>query len=133
MTPSLAFADVTCPIAIEVTQRLAAPQDGWTEGVDAVLPTELASLAVFDGRPEERAQLIHDDEQATSETSTIGWDLPPNPRGYWITCQYANTTVTLTRALPQSATRCEVVFDLNVRFGPGSPVVLSMSCGPSAE
>lgn len=106
MAPLPALAHVACPMAVEVSQGLVAPVAGWVEGVDSVLPTELAGLAVFDGRPEERAQLKYDDERRTAETLTQTWDLPANPRGYWITCRYANTKVTLTRQLPGTVTRC---------------------------
>jgi hypothetical protein len=128
--PAPALAGVVCPMKIDVTQQLAAAQADWKEGA-AKLPTELSGLAVYDGPPEELAQLIHDDEKETDKTWTISWDLPTNPRGYWITCEYANTTVTLTRKLPDTVTRCEVVHDRNVSFGGGKLVVQSMDCGPA--
>jgi hypothetical protein len=90
-----------------------------------------SGLAVYDGPPEELAQLIYDNEKETDKTWTVSWDLPKNPRGYWITCEYANTTVTLTRKLPDTVTRCEVVHDRNVSFGGGKLVVQSMDCEPA--
>jgi hypothetical protein len=130
LAPSLGWAGTSCPRAISVTQKLAAPQEGWTETSDEVLPTELAGLDVFDGPPEERVQLIHDDERDDADVTTLSWDLPANPRGYWITCRYAHTKVTLTRRLPDTVRGCRVVFDKNVSFAPGMPVVRSMDCGP---
>jgi hypothetical protein len=128
--PVPALAGIVCPAKIEVTQVLTASQADWKAGA-AQLPTELAGLAVYDGPPEELAQLIHDNEKETDKTWTISWELPKNPRGYWITCEYANTTVTLTRKLPETVTRCEVVHDRNVSFGGGKLVVQSMDCGPA--
>ncbi len=122
---------VTCPAKVSVEQELIDKPADWAEAVDS-LPTELAGLAVFDGPPAERVQLVQDDDIEADKTWTSVWNLPANPRGYWITCQYANTTVTLSRALPPSATRCEIVRDRMVRFGSGQPVVTSMICSAAA-
>jgi len=48
LAPASAFADVGCPQAVTVTQALAAPQSGWTAGLDK-LPAEAAGVSVFDG------------------------------------------------------------------------------------
>ncbi len=128
--PATARGGVSCPMTIAVTQQLAAPASGWTETSDEVLPTDLAGLGVFDGPPEERVQLVHDDERQASDSITLTWNLPANPRGHWIVCRYANTKVTLTRRLPDTATGCRIVFDRHVGFAPGMPVVQSMDCGP---
>jgi hypothetical protein len=121
-------AEVVCPFEIEVVQALREPQNEWAEGAES-WPSELVNLAVFDGPPEELVQLIHDEETEQGDTATIAWDLLPNEeRGYWITCHYANTLVTLTRALPMSVTRCEVEFETQIRYADGRRVVRSMSC-----
>jgi hypothetical protein len=121
-------SEVVCPFEIEVVQALREPQNEWAEGAEP-WPSELVNLAVFDGPPEELVQLIHDEETEEGETATIAWDLLPNEeRGYWITCHYANTLVTLTRALPMSVTRCEVVFETQIRYADGRRVVRSMRC-----
>jgi hypothetical protein len=121
-------AEVVCPFEIDVAQALREPQNEWAEGAEP-WPTELVNLAVFDGPPEELVQLIHDEETAEGDTVTIAWELAPdNARGYWITCHYANTLVTLTRALPMASSRCEVVFETQIRYADGRRVVRSMSC-----
>ncbi|MDZ4737538.1 MAG: STY0301 family protein [Rhodospirillaceae bacterium] len=121
-------AEVTCPAEIEVVQELREPQTEWAEGAEP-WPSELVNLAVFDGPPEELFQLIHDEESEDGDTAMIAWDLVANEgRGYWITCHYANTLVTLTRALPMSVARCEVVFETQMRYADGREVVRSMRC-----
>ncbi|MEX2201207.1 MAG: STY0301 family protein [Dongiaceae bacterium] len=129
--PEQGYADgseVVCPFEIEVVQALREPQNEWAEGAEP-WPSELVNLAVFDGPPEELVQLIHDEESEDGDTATIAWDLFPNEeRGFWITCHYANTLVTLTRALPMSVTRCEVVFETQIRYADGRRVVRSMRC-----
>ena len=125
ITPAL--ADVSCPMSISVTQNLAAPATGWTEGREN-LPTELAGVTVFDGPPEELASLVPDGDSEDGNTTEF-WTLDANPRGYWITCHYSSTTVTLTQRLPETATRRDVVREKETSFI-GGQVVRSMTCGP---
>jgi len=124
----VAAADTVCPFEIAVTQNLAGSVEGWTAGADP-WPTELANLSVFDGPPEELADLIYDDEIEDAETWTTIWELwTDNPRGFWIRCRYANTLVTIERKLPTETTRCEVVFEKLMSYADGRPVVRSMRC-----
>jgi hypothetical protein len=125
-----ALADVGCPMTIEVSQSLAAPQEGWTDGADK-LPTELAGISVFDGPPEELADLIPDDGTGSGDSRSDIWNLPKIERGYWLTCRYSSTTVTLTRQLPATVTRCEAVYAKDMTFIGGAPVVRSVTCGPT--
>jgi hypothetical protein len=129
--PTAVLADVGCPMKIEVSQSLAAPQDGWTGGQDK-LPTELAGISVFDGPPEQLADLVPDDGTETGDSRSDVWNLPKNERGYWLTCRYSSTTVTLTRQLPATVTRCEAVYEKQQSFIGGAPVVRSVACGPAA-
>ena len=126
-TPAL--ADVGCPMSISVTQNLTAPVANWAEGTEA-LPTELSGLTVFDGPPEELASLVPDGDSEDDKTTTAFWTLAPNPRGYWITCHYSSTTVTLTRRLPESATSCAIVSEKEISFIGGQKAVRSMTCSP---
>ena len=127
--PTAVLADVGCPMKIEVSQSLAAPQDGWTGGQDK-LPTELAGISVFDGPPEQLADLVPDDGKETGDSRSDVWNLPKSERGYWLTCRYSSTTVTLTRPLPAAVTRCEAVYEKELHFIGGAPVVRSVACGP---
>lgn len=124
-----ALADVSCPISISVSQSLAAPVTGWTEGTES-LPTELSGVTVFDGPPEELASLVPDSDSEDDKTTTEFWTLATNPRGYWITCHYSSTAVTLTQRLPDSATGCEVVREREIAFIGGQKVVRRVTCGP---
>ena len=128
--PATAYADVSCPMAIEVEEKLVAPQPGWTEGQSG-LPTELAGISVFDGPPEELAELVPDDGAHAGDMRSDIWNLPRNDRGYWLTCRYSSTTVTLTRQLPATVTRCEAVYEKGIHFVGGDPVVRSTACGPA--
>jgi hypothetical protein len=126
-----ALADVGCPMKVEVSQSLAVSQEGWTSGQDK-LPTELAGISVFDGPPEQLADLVPDDGAESGDSRSDVWNLPTNERGYWLTCGYSSTTVTLTRQLPATVTRCEAVYEKQLSFIGGAPVVRSVACGPAA-
>jgi len=127
--PSAVLADVGCPMKVEVKQTLATPQSGWTAGLDK-LPTEAAGISVFDGPPEELADLVPDDSKDAADTRTDVWNLAKSDRGYWLVCHYASTTVTLARQLPATVTRCEAVFEKQQSFAGGAPVMRSSKCGP---
>jgi hypothetical protein len=128
--PGSARADVSCPMKIEVEEKLAAPQSGWTEGQSG-LPTELAGISVFDGPPEELAELVPDDGTDAADARTDIWNLPKSDRSYWLICRYSSTTVTLTRQLPASVTRCQAVYEKEIHFAGGDPLVRSTACGPA--
>jgi len=102
--PSVVLADVGCPMKVEVRQALAAPPSGWTAGLDK-LPTEVAGVSVFEGPPEEMADLIPDDGKDAADTRSDIWNLPQSDRGYWLVCHYSNTTVILSRQPPSPAAR----------------------------
>ncbi len=129
LAPASAFADVGCPQAVVTTQALAAPQAGWTAGLDK-LPTEVAGVSVFEGPPEEMADLVPDDGKDTADTRSDIWNLPQSDRGYWLVCHYSSTTVILSRQLPATVTRCEAVYEKQQTFAGGAPVVRSVKCGP---
>ena len=113
---------------VETKQALAAPQSGWTAGLSE-LPTEAVGVSVFDGPPEEMADLVPESKDGADTRSDI-WDLSQNDRGYWLVCRYANTTVTLIRQLPATVTRCEAVYEKEQRFADGAPVLRMSRCGP---
>ena len=127
--PSAVLADVGCPMKVEVKQALAAPPSGWIAGFDK-LPTEAAGASVFEGPPEELADLVPDDSKDGADTRSDIWNLPHSDRGYWLVCRYSNTTVILSRQLPAIVTRCEAVYEKQQTFAGGAPIVRSVKCGP---
>ncbi len=131
LAPTLALADVGCPQAVTVTQALAMPQSGWTAGLDK-LPTEVAGVSVFEGPPEEMADLVPDDGKDAADTRSDIWNLPQSDRGYWLICRYSNTTVILSRQLPATVTRCEAVYEKQQTFAGGAPVVRLVKCSPGS-
>jgi hypothetical protein len=124
----LAWAESACPQTIAVEQRASAPAPDWTvtySGYD----TAVAGVTIFDGPPAEQASLVPDNEKTVGDDVIQTWQLAKSARGYWLQCNYANTTAQIARRLEASITRCDVVLDHNMRFGGGGGyVVKSVNC-----
>jgi len=128
VAPHLACAQQTCPPTLKVEQKAVSPGADWSvtySGYD----TALAGVTVFDGPPANQASLAPDREHMTHDAVFQTWKLAKNATGYWLECEYANTTAQISRRLPPSVSRCDVVYERNVRSGgEGRRVVKSLSC-----
>jgi hypothetical protein len=122
-----ARAESACPATIAVEQRGSAPAPDWTVTYSGY-QTAVAGVTIFDGPPSEQASLVPDSEKPSGDNLIQIWQLPKSDRGYWIQCNYANTTAQISRPLPASVSRCDVVYDHNVRFAGGGNVVKSVNC-----
>ncbi len=128
LAPNLACAEATCPPTLAVEQKASAPSTDWTVSSSGY-NTALAGVTIFDGPPANQASLLPDDEQTTSDMVFQTWKLGKNDAGYWLECDYANTTAQIYERLPASVSRCEVSYERNVRFGgEGRRVVKSVRC-----
>jgi hypothetical protein len=126
--PHLACAEATCPPTLAVEQKASAPGADWTVTYSGY-NTAIAGVTIFDGPPASQASLLPDGEQMTGDTVFQTWKLAKSDNGYWLECDYANTTAQIYRRLPASVTRCDVTYERNVRFGgEGRRVVKSVSC-----
>jgi len=126
--PRRACAQATCPPELAVEQKAVAPESGWTVTYSPY-QTAIAGVTIFDGPPSEQASLVPDNQKTTADTVIQTWQLAGSGRGYWLQCEYANTTAQLYRGLPASVTRCEVSYARNLHFGgAGRPVVKSVNC-----
>ncbi len=124
----LACADATCPPTLAVEQKASAPSADWTVSSSGY-NTALAGVTIFDGPPANQASLLPDDERTSSDTVFQTWKLGKNDAGYWLECDYANTTAQIYQRLPASVSRCDVTYERNVRFGgEGRRVVKSVRC-----
>ncbi|HXN11764.1 MAG TPA: STY0301 family protein [Candidatus Acidoferrales bacterium] len=125
--PRLARAESYCPVEVVVAQRADAPGPDWTVSYSGY-ETAVAGVTIFDGPPAEQASLVPDNQKAVGDDIIQTWQLPNSSRGYWLQCNYANTTAQLARRLPASIRRCDVVYDHNLRFGGGGNAVKSVNC-----
>lgn len=102
-----------CPATIETRQQLLGTTQGW----QAVTRNELGeqhqplrhrleNLSLFDGDPDERAQLKPDN----GDSHAIHyWSLDRhNPRPFYLVCHYQETAITLQQALPAGLGYCRV-------------------------
>ncbi|HEH9427268.1 TPA: hypothetical protein SIA29_002176 [Aeromonas sobria] len=102
-----------CPPAIEVSQQLLAPQQGWqavTRNASGEqrnsLSLRLDNLALFDGDPAELAQLKPDN--GDSDEIHYWSQLDSSLRPLYLVCRYQNSAITLQQALPRGISYCRV-------------------------
>lgn len=117
----------TCPQKIEVEQRVTSIPDGW-DAAQAITTAPFASVTFFDGPPAERAALKYDSEDRQKRDRIALWNLPPNGRGYWISCAYENTTAVVSRRLPENIRSCTVTYDRKKRGAASLPAIKDISC-----
>lgn len=122
-----ARAESACPATISVEQRGSAPASDWTVSYSGY-QTAVAGVTIFEGPPSEQASLVPDSEKPSGDNLIQIWQLPKSDRGYWLQCNYANTTAQISRRLPASVSRCDVVYDHNMHFAGGGNVVKSVNC-----
>jgi hypothetical protein len=128
LPPHLARAEATCPPTLAVEQKASAPSTEWTISSSGY-NTALAGVTIFDGPPANQASLMPDNEQMSADTVFQTWKLGKNDAGYWLECDYANTTAQIYKRLPANVSRCDVTYERNVRFGgEGRRVVKSVRC-----
>jgi hypothetical protein len=120
--------EVRCPAAIDLKRaELAKEVAGWRP----VLETgrhEVTNVTVYDGPIEEKASLVPDGERKAGKRVQEFWKLDAkNPRGYWLQCHYAATTMSLVKAVPKGATSCTVTVDPGVKLE-GMAVIETVVC-----
>ncbi|HDX8644244.1 STY0301 family protein [Aeromonas dhakensis] len=102
-----------CPATIETRQQLLGTAQGWHTVTRNELGEQhqplrhrLENLALFDGDPDERAQLKPDN----GDSHAIHyWSLDRhNPRPFYLVCHYRETAITLQQALPAGLGYCRV-------------------------
>jgi hypothetical protein len=122
-----AMAESACPPKISVEQRASAPGADWTVSYSGY-ESAVQGVTIFEGPPAEQASLVPDSEKTVGDNLIQVWRLAGSDRGYWLQCNYANTTAQISRRLPASIARCDVVYDHNLRFANGANVVKSVNC-----
>ena len=117
----------TCPLKVEVEERLTALPESW-DGGQSTATAALASITFFRGPPSEKAPLKPDSEERQNRDRVAFWNLPPGGRGYWITCSYANTSVTISRRLPENIRSCAVTYERRKPGAGGQAPVKHILC-----
>lgn len=125
--PHPAQAESACPKTIAVAQNATAPAPDWSVSYSGY-DTAVQGVTIFDGPPAQQASLVPDNEKTVGDDVIQTWQLAKSDRGYWLQCNYANTTAQISRRLPTGVDRCEVVYDHNMHFAGGGFVVKSVNC-----
>lgn len=120
-------ASNACPQKIEVEQRVGVVPEGW-DAAQTTVTVALAAVTFFDGPPSEKASLKFDSEDLQKRNRVAFWNLPPNVRGYWISCGYQNTTAVISRRLPENIRSCAVTYDRRKRGAAGLQAIKDISC-----
>lgn len=123
---SPAFAESLCPLSIQVEQSLKTTPEGWDAGQNGYV-ADLSCVTVFSGPPAEQAYLVPSGKDEKDLQDNEIWPLTPDEHGYWIPCNYAHTTVVISKKLPTTFKECEVKYQSNVYIA-GSRVPESVQC-----
>lgn len=122
--PATAVVDA-CPKELVVNQSVATDVPGWTS-VNRRESYPFARIAFYSGPPADDKRVVPAWENRTTTGLHDGWRLPKQPAGYWVQCQYANTTAVVARKLDDAITFCRADYD--PRFA--TLVVKRWSCLP---
>lgn len=124
-TPAL--GQIACPIDLTVEQRAAAPSGEWTVTTTGHRPL-LAAVTLYEGPPEKHAAVKPAREQTLKDETTRVWELPAGRDTYWLSCEYTNTNLVISRPLPKDIRRCESVENRATAFADGRPPIRSVAC-----
>lgn len=103
---------LSCPDQIKTEQKAKTPPAGWetSNTWSDLLPDNghaLNGVGFYSGPPNEGALLAPDQTKTRGKKFTSTWYLPPVKEKYWFACTYDQTTVVLTKQLPDRPLRCE--------------------------
>lgn len=120
MIIALALASATslaCPGALVVHQDRSFAAPGWSIGMMAGHRRPrpgghpLSGVSLSDGPPAEQAFLAPDASERAGGRLVNRWSLAPQPRGYWLTCEYDSAGAYLNQRLPDEIGQCRVRYD----------------------
>src|SRR5690242_7765590 len=87
----------SCPPSLRVAQHaLESPAD-WT-AVDDQSAHPFVNVRLSEGEPAKQVFLA----PSRGKGAAQAWDFEPSASGYWLSCTYAETSVTVTRKLPDA-------------------------------
>jgi hypothetical protein len=99
-----------CPPQIHTNQSVSGKTpDGWSAARETRYPQSLKAIDVFDGLPQEHADLVPDDEQNQDPSKAIWTFEKKKENSIWFACAYSGTDVLLTKELPRDITQCRPI------------------------
>jgi len=89
--------------SLEDSNRQTAPARG--------VSMKLTGMSLYSGHPRERASLVPDDDRSIKGTGRLAsWKFQGE---HWVGCNYANSLNMLIRPLPDTATACEMHYQVS--------------------
>ncbi len=99
-----------CPSELTVLQSIVQDVSGWKMyGSHRRHP--FVNLSFSEGIPNESYILVPDEEKRKGSRLIARWELLKSTEGYWVLCEYADTSATVARKLPEDVAYCEVEYD----------------------
>lgn len=103
---------LSCPAEIMTDQQVKATPAGWEASVDssALSPQQghrLYSVSFYSGAPKDEAMLAPDQTKMQGKKFTSSWELRSAEKKHWFACSYHQTTLILSKQLPDQPMRCE--------------------------
>lgn len=108
--PALA-AGISCPESVETKQELTASYGKWQPSLARKMPHYLTGYDLYDGPPEQLAQLKPD--TADTNSTYTEWTFDPTARqNLFVACTYSGTYYLLIQKLPlEKLSRCRFEYD----------------------
>ena len=116
-------APLACPPNLAVAQHAADPPAGF-QAFEIDKRHVWINAQLSDGPPDEQAWLAPDSTKKSPKAFTNTWTLYASPRGTWLSCVYGDTSVMLSRRLPEGLKVCEIRYDA----GMSPPMATAIDC-----
>jgi hypothetical protein len=115
-----------CPAEIRTGQELKSDAKDWDVFIDTANERHpLSGVSYYDGPPRELAQLAPD----RSDKRGDSWTFPAREKGrsIWQVCRYSDTSIQLSRKIPDRIKTCRVSFQKGVTVD-GRPAPAAVVC-----
>ena len=109
----------SCPPNLRVAQHAVDSPADWTV-VDDQSAHPFVNVRFSEGEPAKQVFLA----PSRGKGATQVWDFDASASGYWLSCSYAETSVMVTRKLPDTVKSCAVEYDKAF----ADPVVKRLRC-----
>ncbi len=119
--------EIICPEQILVQQTIEQAIPGW-QAFGTHKSHHFRNISFYEGSPDKQYLLAPDSERKIKGKLIAQWPLPASEEGYWVSCEYTQTSATVAKKLPEGVNFCEVEYDENDT----QPVVKKWRCGTRA-
>ena len=113
-TSSCLAVEFQCPASVQVSESLANQVPPWEAVADQGRGGyNLDNVGFYNGHPKNKAAVVPDKTSRSKGLAKTMWRFPQKKSAdFWISCSYANTSILLTRQLPDGLSHCDVTSEL---------------------